>query len=106
MIPNAVDARRLPLRRRARRGAATTLGLDGATVIGFAGSFYGYEGLDLLLDAAAALVPRHPNLRAAAGRRRPAGGSLKSAGAGGWASQDASSSPAACRMPRCSATTT
>ena len=27
------------------------LGLDGSTVIGFAGSFYGYEGLDLLIEA-------------------------------------------------------
>ena len=30
-----------------------SLGLDGADVIGFAGSFYGYEGLDLLIDAVA-----------------------------------------------------
>jgi glycosyltransferase involved in cell wall biosynthesis len=39
------------------------LGLEGATVIGFAGSFYAYEGLDLLLEAAALLVPRLPTLK-------------------------------------------
>ena len=37
--------------------------MSDATVIGFAGSFYGYEGLDLLLEAAALLVPRCPDLR-------------------------------------------
>ena len=32
-------------------------------MIGFAGSFYAYEGLDLLIEASALLVPRHPELR-------------------------------------------
>ncbi|HZI82910.1 MAG TPA: glycosyltransferase, partial [Casimicrobiaceae bacterium] len=31
--------------------------------IGFVGSFYGYEGLDLLIEAAAMLVPRRPDVR-------------------------------------------
>ena len=31
--------------------------------LGFAGSFYGYEGLSLLLEAARKMVPRHPDLR-------------------------------------------
>ena len=41
-------------------------------VIGFAGSFYGYEGLDLLVDALAILAPRLPDLHAcsSAGDRR------------------------------------
>jgi glycosyltransferase involved in cell wall biosynthesis len=39
------------------------LGLEGATVLGFAGSFYGYEGLDLLIEAAASLASRRPELR-------------------------------------------
>ena len=39
------------------------LGLEGKTVIGFAGSFYAYEGLDLLIEAAALLAPRRPDLR-------------------------------------------
>ncbi len=49
------------------------LGLEGATVLGFAGSFYGYEGLDLLIEAAARMLPGHPDAAGAAGRRRPAG---------------------------------
>ena len=39
------------------------LGLAGATVLGFIGSFYAYEGLDLLLDALPALLQRRPELR-------------------------------------------
>jgi len=63
VIPNAVDT---TLFRRASEpdlALARTLGLAGKTVIGFAGSFYGYEGLDLLIDALAVLAPRHPDLR-------------------------------------------
>jgi len=40
----------------------TSLGLAGKTVLGFAGSFYGYEGLDVLLDAFARLAARDPAL--------------------------------------------
>jgi PEP-CTERM/exosortase A-associated glycosyltransferase len=63
VIPNAVDTRAF------RFGAApdaelrAKLRLDGARVIGFAGSFYAYEGLDLLLEAFAILSPRRPELR-------------------------------------------
>jgi hypothetical protein len=63
VIPNAVDTRDFRLGGTPDPALRTRLGLDGATVIGFAGSFYAYEGLDLLLDAAALLVPRHSNLR-------------------------------------------
>jgi len=63
VIPNAVDVENFQpggepdpeLRRR--------LGLEGATVVGFVGSFYAYEGLDLLLDAFPALLRTHPDLR-------------------------------------------
>lgn len=37
-------------------------GLEGKTVIGFIGSFYHYEGLDLLIKAFARLAPNHPEL--------------------------------------------
>ncbi len=63
VIPNAVDARMFKFGVEADPHLRHALGLDGATVIGFAGSFYGYEGLDLLLDAARRMLPRHPNLR-------------------------------------------
>ncbi|KQS49192.1 MULTISPECIES: TIGR04063 family PEP-CTERM/XrtA system glycosyltransferase [unclassified Sphingomonas] len=39
------------------------LGLDGADVIGFIGSFYDYEGLDDLIAAMPMLVARRPNAR-------------------------------------------
>ena len=63
VIPNAVDANMFRFGVKADPDLRRSLGLDDATVIGFAGSFYGYEGLDLLLEAARRLLPRHPNLR-------------------------------------------
>lgn len=63
VIPNAVDATMFRFGVEADPTLRRSLGLDGATVIGFAGSFYGYEGLDLLLEAARRMLPRHPNLR-------------------------------------------
>jgi glycogen synthase len=41
----------------------TRLGLDGCTVIGFAGSFYGYEGLHLLVEAVRLMRQSNPRLR-------------------------------------------
>jgi hypothetical protein len=63
VIPNAVDVE--AFRRGASPDAAlrTRLGLDGAVVVGFVGSFYGYEGLDLLLDAVPRLASVHASLR-------------------------------------------
>ena len=63
VIPNAVDADRFTLGAPADATLRRSLGLDSAKVIGFAGSFYAYEGLDLLLDAAARLLPARPDLR-------------------------------------------
>ena len=63
VIPNAVDAREFRFGDAPDPSLQAKLGLTGATVIGFAGSFYAYEGLDLLLEAAALLLPRKPELR-------------------------------------------
>ncbi|HEY1089637.1 MAG TPA: TIGR04063 family PEP-CTERM/XrtA system glycosyltransferase [Burkholderiaceae bacterium] len=63
VIPNAVDAETFQFGVTADPALRTRLGLDGATVLGFAGSFYAYEGLSLLLDAVAVLRMRHPALR-------------------------------------------
>jgi len=63
VIQNAVDVEAFQFGRTADPVLRAQLGLEGKTIVGFAGSFYGYEGLDLLLDAAARLVPHRPNLR-------------------------------------------
>jgi hypothetical protein len=63
VIPNAVDTNTFRPESTPDEGLKHQLGLVGATVIGFAGSFYAYEGLDLLIAAVEALVPRRPELR-------------------------------------------
>ncbi|MBS0369734.1 MAG: glycosyltransferase, exosortase A system-associated [Proteobacteria bacterium] len=63
VIPNAVDVDSFQLRGEADLALRQQLGLEGMTVVGFVGSFYGYEGLDLLVSAAARLLAQRPNLR-------------------------------------------
>lgn len=60
-VPNAVDLEQFgtPLPRDTALSAQ--LGLDGAEVVGFIGSFYDYEGLDDLIAAMPALVAARPN---------------------------------------------
>ncbi|TMW77998.1 glycosyltransferase, exosortase A system-associated [Thauera sp. UPWRP] len=63
VIPNAVDVEGFQLSGDADPELRRKLGLEGATVIGFVGSFYAYEGLDLLLDAFPKLLAQRPELR-------------------------------------------
>ena len=63
VVPNAVDTKAFQFGRVPDSTLREHLGLNGATVLGFAGSFYGYEGLDLLLDAFARLSGRYPQLK-------------------------------------------
>jgi len=63
VIPNAVDAETFSFAPPPDPALRENLGLAGKTVLGFAGSFYAYEGLDLLVEAFALLAPRMPNLR-------------------------------------------
>ena len=63
VIPNAVDATTFSFGVPPDEALREHLGLQGATVLGFAGSFYGYEGISLLLDAAQRMLPRHRELR-------------------------------------------
>lgn len=62
VIPNAVDVENFRCGALADPALRTTLGLDGKLVLGFAGSFYGYEGLDDLIRATARLVPHYQEL--------------------------------------------
>lgn len=65
VIPNAVETETFAFHAEPAADPALrhALGLDGATVLGFVGSFYAYEGLDLLLQALPALRERHPQAR-------------------------------------------
>ena len=63
VIPNAVDVAAFQFGTPPNAQLRTRLGLDGALVLGFAGSFYGYEGIDLLIEAARRMLPTHPMLR-------------------------------------------
>ena len=63
VIPNAVDIAAFKFGAVPDSTLRHQLGLDGKTVLGFVGSFYYYEGLDLLLEAASQLVSHHAELR-------------------------------------------
>lgn len=63
IIPNAVDAERFTVSTERDAELETALGLKAMTVLGFLGSFYGYEGLSLLIEALPALLERDPNIR-------------------------------------------
>jgi PEP-CTERM/exosortase A-associated glycosyltransferase len=63
VIPNAVDIADFQVRAGRDDSLARKLGLEGCTVLGFVGSFYAYEGLNLLLDAVPALRRARPELR-------------------------------------------
>lgn len=63
VIPNAVDVQGFQLSGEPDSVLKRKLGLDGTTVLGFVGSFYAYEGLDLLLEAFARLQAQRQDLR-------------------------------------------
>ncbi len=63
VIPNAVDVDGFQLSGAPDPELRRQLGLEGSVTIGFVGSFYAYEGLDLLLDAFARLLHGRPELR-------------------------------------------
>lgn len=62
VIPNAVDVEAFSSNA-VDQDLKRELGLDGATVLGFIGSFYAYEGLDLLMQALPEIVRRVPDVK-------------------------------------------
>jgi PEP-CTERM/exosortase A-associated glycosyltransferase len=60
VVPNAVDLDAFSRPRQPDTGLAARLGLEGKAVLGFLGSFYHYEGLDLLLEALPAIRAEAP----------------------------------------------
>ena len=63
VIPNAVDVDAFRPGGEPDEALKASLGLAGCTVIGFVGSFYAYEGLDLLIDALPRIVGQRPDVR-------------------------------------------
>jgi glycogen synthase len=63
VVPNAVDTTELRFGEAPDAALQAQLGLRDCTVIGFAGSFYRYEGLHLLVQAFARMRRRDPTLR-------------------------------------------
>jgi len=63
IIPNAVDAERFAYSAPRDESLAEKLGLSGSVVLGFIGSFYEYEGLDLVIRSMPKIVAAHPNAR-------------------------------------------
>lgn len=62
VIPNAVDIDNFAYRVPADEALRAELGLSGKRVLGFIGSFYAYEGLDLLLRALPAILQKAPDV--------------------------------------------
>jgi PEP-CTERM/exosortase A-associated glycosyltransferase len=63
VIPNAVDIEKFSLGGTPNNELKQQLGLAGCRVIGFIGSFYAYEGLDLLLTALPHILNKMPDVR-------------------------------------------
>ncbi|WP_426173320.1 TIGR04063 family PEP-CTERM/XrtA system glycosyltransferase [Massilia sp. TWR1-2-2] len=63
VIPNAVDIGDFSVDGARDEVLASSLGLQGKSVLGFIGSFYAYEGLDVLLQALPAMLEANPAIR-------------------------------------------
>lgn len=63
VVPNAVDVEKFMLGREPDESLRDSLGLRGAIVLGFIGSFYAYEGLALLLEAMPKILAVEPRAR-------------------------------------------
>ncbi|MEC5397655.1 TIGR04063 family PEP-CTERM/XrtA system glycosyltransferase [Uliginosibacterium sp. H1] len=63
VIPNAVDVETFTPSGPPDADLKRALGLEGCAVVGFIGSFYAYEGLDLLVTAMPAILAARPDAR-------------------------------------------
>ncbi len=63
VIPNAVDIEKFEMGGKPDPELKLKLGLGGSRVLGFIGSFYAYEGLDLLVSALPAIVRQIPDVK-------------------------------------------
>ena len=63
VIPNAVNIEDFSVGGARDAALVAQLGLEGQAVLGFIGSFYAYEGLDVLLKALPAMLAAKPDIR-------------------------------------------
>lgn len=63
VIPNAVDIEQFDVGGRPDPELKLRLGLGNSRVLGFVGSFYAYEGLDLLISALPAIIRQAPDVK-------------------------------------------
>ena len=63
VIPNAVNIEDFSVGEARDEALADELGLNGCQVLGFIGSFYAYEGLDVLMRALPAMLAQNPAIR-------------------------------------------
>jgi PEP-CTERM/exosortase A-associated glycosyltransferase len=63
VIPNAVDLESFSEHNRKDMHLAKALGLADSIVLGFIGSFYRYEGIDLLIEALPRIIAERPNVK-------------------------------------------
>ena len=63
VIPNAVDIEQFSVGGKPDTALKMKLGLSGSRVLGFIGSFYAYEGLDLLIAALPAILKQMPDVK-------------------------------------------
>lgn len=63
VVPNAVDIEHFQISAGADAALKEKLGLGGCRVIGFLGSYYAYEGLDLLVAALPRILEQAPDVR-------------------------------------------
>lgn len=63
VVPNAVDVDRFAGVEASDSALVEKFGLGSGKVLGFIGSFYGYEGLPLLIEAMPRILAKHPETR-------------------------------------------
>lgn len=63
VIPNAVNIENFSVSATQDTQLAQELGLDGKQILGFIGSYYAYEGLNILLDALPRMLAENTNVR-------------------------------------------
>lgn len=63
VIPNAVNIENFNVGEEPDQQLAQELKVQGKVLLGFIGSFYAYEGLDILLRAVPAMLAANPNIR-------------------------------------------